>query len=561
MASRSIHRDFILENEKCLVILRLIQLRDCIDSDIKSVKSGSHELGSINNIANINIGDLTSEQAKRLCREIGYVSAKRGYKCDVVINGKRCGIRCLNYTDRALVNHSTRPKYEKICRKLSMDISALDDAVNKYISRRKKGIFNEDCYYQSAANPFIPHKSFLFKMLTYMAFHSFNFDKEPEDKGLITDSIDIILDFIDPIEESLWHAYTPDNYLESIWTSLCFSLRDKKGMPDDDRLSLPAYESVRRWNYRYVDTYGKIRNKAALHIRIKKYDASKFGIPFEVKFSEEIKEIKQNIGERDEYLLKLFLIECRQKGVAVPIGEKTEIVRSVGTRTEEYDNLSFVLKWDTLLPEELISVCASVKATKANLFDKADVYINGIGVSVKSERGGNPSLINHTTREKILRVMQSIKQPILPLDILVDKYWNFRLANRINEDTCISDTICPFGSPEDKASLTILKPLLNYFAFDGTGTRDSESPALFILSLDSPTNISSWHYYSKDNFVDCVWTRLVFSIRAKTTPQFIDAGIKDHQLMLPWVREVGTTMKGALSVRIGPKKKKSKNGG
>ena len=554
MTSASSHRDFILGNEIQFVILRLIQLRDTKKFNIQSVKSGDVELRSVPNIKDIDIRSLSKEEAKLLCNKIGYIPAKRGHKCDIVINGKRCGIRCLNYTDRALVNHTTRPKYEKICQYLGISISELDEAVDKYIQRRRIGIFNEDCFYQSEANPFIPHKDFLFKLLTCMAFNSFNYDKNIDDKDFITDSIDIILDFIDPVEETLWREYTPQNYLESIWTFLCFSLRDKKGMPNDDVLFLPEYDSVLRWNYPFKDASGIIHNKAALHIRIKKYDASKFGIPFEILYQKEIQEIKQNIGERDEYLLKLFLIECRQRKVAVPIGDKMDIVRTVGTRTEEYGILSFHLKWDTLQAEELISVCASVKATKAKLFDKADVYVNGIGISVKSARGGNPSLINHTTRDKILRVMNSINQSILPIDKIIDRYWDLRLSKKITEDTCISDPNCPFGSPHDEKSLAIIKPLLNYFAFDGTGTRDSQSPAELILSLKSPTDIKTWHYYSKSDFVDSVYERLVFSIRSKSTPQFPDKNNEAHKLMLPWIREIDRSMKGALSVRVAPKK-------
>ena len=152
--------------------------------------------------------------------------------------------------------------------------------------------------------------------------------------------------------------------------------------------------------------------------------------------------------------------------------------------------------------------------------------------------------------------MKSINQPILQLDKIVDRYWDMRLSKKINEDTCISDALCPFGTPNDKKSLAAIKPLLNYFAFDGTGTRDSASPAVLILSVESPTDVKTWQYFSKDNFVESVWDRLVFSIRGKSTPQFIDESREDHRLMLPWIREVDRMLKGALSVRVAPKKNK-----
>lgn len=549
------HRDFYLPNEINLVVLRLVQLRDKKKAGIKSVKSGESELRSFPNSKNLDLRSLSRADVISLCNKIGYKPAKRGDKCDIIINGQRTGIRCLTYTDRALVNHSTRPKFEKICQYLGLKIDELDDAVEKYIARRRIGIFNEDCFYYSEANPFIPHKQYLQQILTCIAFNSFDYSKEPNSPEFISDHIDAILDFIDPIEETLWRTYSPEDYFESIWTSLCFSLRDKKGMPDDDKLFLPENSSILRWNYPFVDQSGITRNKAALHIRVKHYDGVKYGIPFELKYKDEIQIIKENVGDRDEYLLKLFLIECRQKSISVPIGEEMQVVKSVGTRTMEFGDLNYIMDWTSLQAEELISVCASVKATKAGMFDKADVYVNGIGISVKSQRGGNPSLINHTTRDKILRVMNVIHQPILPLDKIVDRYWDLRLAHKISEDTSISDDLCPFACSNKQEGLSILKPLLNYFAFDGTGTRDSQSPAVLILSLESPTDVSTWTFYSKDNFIDSVWEQLVFSIRSKSTPLFIDESKEEHQLMLPWIREVDQSLKGSLSVRISSKKK------
>ena len=270
---------------------------------------------------------------------------------------------------------------------------------------------------------------------------------------------------------------------------------------------------------------------------------------FEDKFKEAIATVKQNQGERDEYLLKLFLIECRKKELSVPIGNSTQIVKSVGGKNHEYGNPSIWMKWDDLSAEDLVYVCNSVKANKAGRFAKADVFINGIGISVKSERGAAPSLINHTTRDKILRVMKSINAPMLPLDQIVDKYWNLRLNGIIGEDTKNTDSNSPFGDIE--SCFPVLKPLLNYFAFDGTGSRDSSEPAEYILSIQSPNDTQTWTYYSKEDFIDTIWSKLVFSLRSKSTPQELDDNNEMHQLMLPWIKKVEGKLKGALSVRIG----------
>ena len=337
------HRDIKLADEINTIVLRLVQLRDTRQHNIHSVKCDHCELGTLPNIATLDIGKLSVYEKRRLCKTIGYVAAPRTYKCDIVINDKRYAVRCMNYTDRALVNHSTRPKYEKVCQWLGLSIADLDLAVTKYIERRKLGVFNEDCFYQSTLNPFIAHREYLKKLLTAMAFNSFNYNKEYNEVGFVKDSVDYILDFINPLEPTLWMEYSRENYFDAIWTSLCFSLRDSKGMPSDEELFKPGNESILVWNYPYCDESGIIRNKAALHIRVKKYDSARYGTPFELVYKEEIVDIKQNKGDRDEYLLKLFLIECRQKALPVPIGNTTQIVRTVGSKKKGKHTGKYIL--------------------------------------------------------------------------------------------------------------------------------------------------------------------------------------------------------------------------
>ena len=112
-----------------------------------------------------------------------------------------------------------------------------------------------------------------------------------------------------------------------------------------------------------------------------------------------------------------------------------------------------------------------------------------------------------------------------------------------------TDSNSPFGDIE--SCFPVLKPLLNYFAFDGTGSRDSSEPAEYILSIQSPNDTQTWTYYSKEDFIDTIWSKLVFSLRSKSTPQELDDDNEMHQLMLPWIKKVEGKLKGALSVRIG----------
>lgn len=541
-----------LKGEICIVVLRLIQLRDSYTKgkrglNILSVKYNDVELRSLD--TDVNLYSLSPNDAIEIARSIGFdgrVNKKK--KTDIVINGQNFAVRSMNYTDRPLINHSNRRKYEMACKKLGLDISVLDEIMKKYWTRRKLKLFNEDCSYDSSLNPFIKHKAYLKKLLTFMSFNSVNERKSLDSNEYVIDSIENILDYVNPYDDKTWKVYNVKDYFDQIWSSLCFSMRGDRGMPVPSKLLLPENQDLMKWVNEMPGKNGKIQYKGALHIRIKRFDSTQRGQAFEERFKEAIKKVKQNQGERDEYLLKLFLIECRKNKMAVPVGKSTQIVKSVGGMNYEYGEPAVWMKWDSLSAEELVYVCNSVKANKASGYTKADVFINGIGVSVKSERGAAPSLINHTTRDKILRVMKSINAPILPLDQIVDKYWNLRLNGTIGEDVKNTDVNSPFCDIE--TCFPVLKPLLNYFAFDGTGSRDSSEPAEYILSMQSPDDTQTWTYYSKEDFIDTVWNKLVFSLRSKSTPQELDETNEMHQLMLPWIKKVDGKLKGALSVRI-----------
>lgn len=551
---KKIHRDVTLDEEIYFVVLRLLQLRDKYNRDkstfkVQSIKYNGVELAKDPRTVLINLNNITSKQAKAFCESLGYVRRQRGQKADITINNKHYVIRCLDFTDRALINHTNRAKFKKVCEYLNISISTFDQIIETYWSRRQMQVFNEDCYYDSTLNPFIDHKEYLKEILTFMAFHTLNYRKSINDDDFVKERIDFILDFREPFNESTWSFYSPQNYFDSIWTSLCFSMRDNKGMPSDEALYEPENADLLPWVYNMCG-----KNKGALHIRIKKYDANeKKGVSFYEMYKEQIKKAKENVGERDEYLLKLFLIECRDHSFSIPLGRegKWEIVHSVGTRNEEYGKPRFALQWAKLSAEELVYICSTVNAVKAGAYSKADVYINHIGVSVKSNRGSSPSIINHTTREKILRVMHSIGQPIAPLDKIVNNYWQLRLSGNIAEDVTNANPSSPFVvGNAGVLGIEILKPLLNYFAFDGTGTRDSKEPAELILSMDNPLDCTTWVYYDKTTFIDVVWNKLRFSIRAKSTPQTLDSLNPAHQAMMLWIKNVDGKNVGALSVRI-----------
>ena len=94
------------------------------------------------------------------------------------------------------------------------------------------------------------------------------------------------------------------------------------------------------------------------------------------------------------------------------------------------------------------------------------------------------------------------------------------------------------------SNLQVLKPLLSYFAFKGTGTRDSNAPAKYVLSVGLPDDVSTWIFYDESDFVDRLWQSFVFSIRSHGMPKIIS------EEMMPWVNEAEGKKKGLLNVRV-----------
>ena len=126
--------------------------------------------------------------------------------------------------------------------------------ISDYWICRRLGVFNEDCYSYSSLNPFLEQKDYLNKLLTFMAFNTFDYEKTGEE-GFIAERIVNIIDYIDPWDENTWRIFTPNNYFESIWKYLCFSMRDRKGMPTDEKLMLPENSDIRLWTHKIGDRY------------------------------------------------------------------------------------------------------------------------------------------------------------------------------------------------------------------------------------------------------------------------------------------------------------------
>ena len=548
------NRQDVLELEAKLLVLRLLQLRDFGGKTIKSVRQNNVELPKLQELQEVVLSELSIERIHELSAAAGYSFGLKipgtglSSKINIEVNGNKYGIRCFDHTERPLINHSTREKYERLCNKVGVNIEALDNAVDHYWECREAGVFNEDCAYNTPLNPFLDIKDELRTLLTYIAFHSYNIKKEENDPSFELEKIDGYIDYVNPCDESTWDVLDEEQFFDKVWKHLRFSFRADRGMPHGGK-QLPLDNSILRWTRQWTDKHGDTVYKGALHIRICKYDTAINDTPFEelftIKYQEEIKEVTVNQGDKDEYLLKLFLVECRKYGRSIPIGDEFQEVKKVeNPKREEIGYPRKKMNWDTISPSLLVFICQGINAGKSGAFDKADVFVNGIGISVKSKRGAASSIINQTSREKILRVMRVLNAPILPLDQIINRYWFLRL-NGGTEDVFGIGQGNPFTTNEDGSSnMPIMKPLLNYFAFKGTGTRDSTAPATYILSVGKPDDTATWEYYSENNFVESLWEKFAFSIRSKGLPKVIT------EEMEPWIKEINDEKIGTLNVRV-----------
>lgn len=250
----------------------------------------------------------------------------------------------------------------------------------------------------------------------------------------------------------------------------------------------------------------------------------------------------KNIGEYDEMRAKLHLIELRDQGKSVKIGGEDIIVESVKNDSFECDSIPKGINLFRMTDPAIEELAKQVGAFKAPTGSKADVFLNDIGISVKSLRGNPPAFLNHTHRAGFLKVCRRIGASIDELDEIIDDYWNKRLAGVIMEDVKNDDPNSPF-----KDHLNYLRPILNYFLFTGSGRGDSPYPAAYILDLVDPLRESTWKF-SKDEYLTDNWEHIIFSVRSKGMPDSYPSGA-DAALIEPWVRWRDDSYKGSLHGR------------
>jgi len=243
-----------------------------------------------------------------------------------------------------------------------------------------------------------------------------------------------------------------------------------------------------------------------------------------------------NSGERDELLAKLALIRWRE--------DKSHGIHSVGFGGDYVRHSKTIAELRIMSNIDIENLCKNCCINKAKPSQKADVYINGIGYSLKSNRSALPAFINHTHRHGIIKVCQREGIDIKRLDVLVANYWLARNSGKISEDVKFAGSV--FANDRE-----VMVKLLAYFLFKGTATGDSAYPAAFLYSFTDPLDFSTWTLYDPIHEANNIIDNTTISLRNKGMPATYHPDSKNqaHMEMHPWVSFSSGEWRGSIHIR------------
>lgn len=227
--------------------------------------------------------------------------------------------------------------------------------------------------------------------------------------------------------------------------------------------------------------------------------------------------------------------------VKIPVGDRLVSV--------DVPNSINVDKIANLSDEKLQEFCNFHSILKAGPFSKADIYLNDIGYSLKYSGSQPAAIINHTARPGWENVAKYKGVDIKLLDQIIDHYWILREEGKIKEDIKNSETNSPF-----RLNYSVLYPYLEYFSFEGSGSRHSNNPAAYLIEFNNPFNPNTWIVKRRDDFLRDIWPKLIFSLRSKKgMPPDINSNKIDPLLkksVLRWSKFHQGSLRGSLHVRI-----------
>ena len=231
--------------EELTDIGEITQLSD--DSNLEDLEWDSKYLPLLNN------RDFESIQE---C--IGLKKSSNMSKADVTINNISYSIK-LKDEKPSIINHTTRPGFERICGILKIEMDPLDQCIEKYWEKRIAGTITEDIRNSDPQCPFTPYKDYFKPIINYFVFTGAG----SQDSEFPAEQV-LVLDY--KALENKINIYNKDQYFDSIWPKLIFSLRgggeSKRGMPKDYPVCADS-ESIGKWTKETPDGY-----KGALSVRV-----------------------------------------------------------------------------------------------------------------------------------------------------------------------------------------------------------------------------------------------------------------------------------------------------
>ncbi len=253
----------------------------------------------------------------------------------------------------------------------------------------------------------------------------------------------------------------------------------------------------------------------------------------------------KNSGEQNEVFLKTFLLIMYYKEIPVKGPSNIGLIKSLKF-SPDGTLPSWSIEYEERLMKRDYKFLKSI-FVKAPAGWKADIEINHIKYSVKNSLGAKAAIVNHTSRAGFMKVLNYLGISIAPLDKIIDEYWDKRIKGEIREDVTNESKNSPFTNHKE-----YLKPILEYFLFIGSGSRQSEFPADKMFIFEEPENMSQYQILTKSQAVDSIWDKLTFSVRSKKGMPTKYEELK-HSQLTPWIRfypNNDSSPKGALHVRV-----------
>jgi len=144
-------------------------------------------------------------------------------KADVGINGINYSVKSSIGARSALVNHTPRKGFMRVCETIHCDIRPLDKMIQQYWAKRSKGEIGEDIKNSDLNSPFKNSKDYFRPIFEYFLFKGTGSSdsKFPADKLLIIG---------DPCSPESYKIVSPNQIIDELWDDMVFSIR-RKGMP------------------------------------------------------------------------------------------------------------------------------------------------------------------------------------------------------------------------------------------------------------------------------------------------------------------------------------------